>query len=54
VQFGPNTADHVQYTYTATGRKVRKQTSHQNAAQNRALDYGGISHCIRNDRDFLQ
>jgi len=32
----------VQYTYTATGRKVRKQTSHQNAAENQKTDYSGI------------
>jgi len=42
VQFGPSTYDNVQYTYTATGRKVRKQTSHQNAAQNQKTDYSGI------------
>jgi hypothetical protein len=42
VQFGSNTADYVQYTYIATGRKVRKQTSHQNAAQNQKTDYSGI------------
>jgi len=41
VQFGSNTADNVQYTYTATGRKVRKQVS-RSKSEIAYTDYSGI------------
>ena len=46
-QFGPNTADHVQYTYTATGRKVQKKAS-RDKGEIAITDYSGIFICQDN------